>query len=141
MWMPHLEFGSTFAGLCFGGSGGQHFSLSLLLRGPRRTTEEREMQAHTENRKPEFKTSFCDRYEELLVKCQVALERWTQRREEAWQLGLRGRALGGELVRLQADFAKSYSVLQKHVKECALCEFVGKLTNENAETAEETLTH
>jgi hypothetical protein len=99
------------------------------------------MQAHTEHGKLEFKTSFCDRYEELLVKCQVALERWTQRREEAWQLGLRGRALGGELVRLQADFAKSYAVLQRHVKECPLCEFVGKLTNENSEAAEQPLTH
>jgi hypothetical protein len=99
------------------------------------------MQTHIEDRKPEFKTSFCDRYEELLVKCQLALERWTQRREEAWHLGLRGRALGGELVRLQADFAKSYAVLQRHVKECPLCEFVGRLTSENSETTEETLAH
>jgi hypothetical protein len=99
------------------------------------------MQTHTENRKPLFKTSFCDKYEELLMKCQAALERWTQRREEAWQIGLRGRALGGELVRLQADFARSYALLQKHVRECPLCEFVGKLESENSETPDEALAH
>jgi hypothetical protein len=100
------------------------------------------MQTHTEDRKPLFKTSlFCDEYEALLRRCQNALEKWTQRREEAWQMGLRGRALGGELVRLQADFAKSYAVLQKHVRECPLCEFVGRLANENAETPDEVLAH
>ncbi len=56
-------------------------------------------------------------------------------------MGLRGRALGGELVRLQADFAKSYSVLQKHVRECAMCEFMRRLASENSETPDEVLTH
>ena len=99
------------------------------------------MQTYTENGKPSFKTSFCDKYEELLMKCQVALEKWTQRREEAWHMGLRGRALGGELVRLQADFARSYAVLQRHVRECPLCEFVEKLASENSETTDEALAH
>jgi hypothetical protein len=99
------------------------------------------MQTHTEVRKPLVETSFCDEYEGLLMKCQVALERWTQRREEAWLMGLRGRALGGELVRLQADFAKSYSVLQKHVRECPMCEFVRRLASENSETPDEVLAH
>jgi hypothetical protein len=99
------------------------------------------MQTYTEVRKTPFKTSFCHEYEELLVKCQIALERWTQRREEAWEMGLRGRALGSELVRLQADFAKSYSVLQKHVHECPMCELVGRLASENSETPDEVLAH
>jgi hypothetical protein len=99
------------------------------------------MQTHTEDGKPLFKTSFCDEYEASLRRCQNALEKWTKRREEAWQIGLRGRALGGELVRLQADFAKSYAVLQKHVRECPLCEFVARLANENAETPDEVLAH
>jgi aspartyl/asparaginyl beta-hydroxylase (cupin superfamily) len=78
-----------------------------------------------------FKTAFCATYEEMLVECQKALETWARRREEAWQLGLRGKELGGELVRLQADFAKSYSRLQKHTRECSLCAFVAKISNEN----------
>jgi hypothetical protein len=99
------------------------------------------MHTHMEYGKAPFKTSFCDEYEELLTNCQHALEKWTARREEAWQSGLHGRALGGELIRLQAHFAKSYAVLQKHVRECPLCEFVAKLANENAETPDEVLTH
>jgi hypothetical protein len=100
-----------------------------------------EMQTHTDYGKPEFKTSFCEDYEELLGKCQNALETWTARREQAWDMGMRGRALGGELVRLQADFAKSYAVLQKHVRECPLCEFVSRIANQNTETADEALVH
>jgi hypothetical protein len=77
------------------------------------------------------KTVFCSRYEEMLTECQNALAAWSTRREEAWRMGLRGKELGGELVRLQADFAKSYARLQKHTRECALCDFVGKMCNES----------
>ena len=70
---------------------------------------------------------FCNRYEQLLTESQKALQIWANRREQAWQMGLRGKELGGELVRLQADFAKSYAALQKHKRECSLCEFVARL--------------
>jgi hypothetical protein len=71
-----------------------------------------------------FKPASCSSYEDLLVKCQDALAAWSGRREEAWRLGLQGKELGAELVRLQANFAKAYAHLQKHTRECALCEFV-----------------
>ncbi|MGB7438373.1 MAG: hypothetical protein WBR26_12560 [Candidatus Acidiferrum sp.] len=74
-----------------------------------------------------FKTSFCSDYEELLLQAQNALEIWTNRREQAWQIGLQGKELGAELVRLQAGFARSYARLQKHTHECPLCEFVAKI--------------
>lgn len=74
-----------------------------------------------------FKPVFCGAYEDLLAKCQDALAAWSTRREEAWRLGLQGKGLGAELVRLQAKFAKSYASLQKHTHECPLCEFVAKL--------------
>jgi hypothetical protein len=99
------------------------------------------MQMLTQEGTPPFRTSFCDEYEGLLLRCQGALQKWTQRREEAWQMGLRGRVLGAELVRLQADFAKAYAILQKHVRECPLCEFVERLACENAETPDEVLAH
>jgi hypothetical protein len=70
---------------------------------------------------------FCGRYEELLADSQKALQAWSNRREQAWQMGLRGKELGGELIRLQANFAKCYAALQKHKRECALCEFVARL--------------
>jgi hypothetical protein len=74
--------------------------------------------------------TFCNRYEKLLADCQKALQIWSNRREQAWQMGLRGKELGGELVRLQADFAKSYAVLQKHKRQCVLCEIVARLADD-----------
>jgi hypothetical protein len=79
-----------------------------------------------------FKTAFCSKYKEMLEKCQMALGKCTKRREEAWQLGLGGTELGGELMRLQADFAKSYARLQKHTRECPLCEFQSKMSSETS---------
>jgi len=83
----------------------------------------------TKNEKQSPKTVFCTQYEQLLELCQNALSSWAKRREEAWQMGLRGKELGGELVRLQAEFAKSYAILSKHTRECPLCEVVAKIVN------------
>jgi urease accessory protein UreF len=70
---------------------------------------------------------FCSKYEELLEACQEALDAWAKRREEAAQLGQHGKELGNELIRLQADFAKSYAVLRKHKQECSLCQFAANV--------------
>jgi hypothetical protein len=85
------------------------------------------METNTSKQAQESRGIFCSRYEELLAESQKTLEIWSNRREQAWQMGLRGKELGGELIRLQADFAKSYAALQKHKRECALCEFVAGL--------------
>jgi hypothetical protein len=87
----------------------------------------------TKNEKQSPKTVFCTQYEQLLELCQNALSSWAKRREEAWQMGLRGKELGGELVRLQAEFAKSYAILSKHTRECPLCKVVSKIVNNNEE--------
>jgi hypothetical protein len=89
----------------------------------------------------DFKTAFCDKYEELLLVSKQALETWANRREEAWQMGLRGKELGGELVRLQADFAKSYAQLQRHTRECPLCQFVAKIGKDNSGYSYMSSTH
>lgn len=75
------------------------------------------------------KTIFCSKYEELLQLCQHALDSWAKRREEASELGLHGKELGDELIRLQADFAKSYAVLRKHKQQCSLCQFAANVEN------------
>lgn len=95
---------------------------------------------NTEKEKRNFKTSVCSKYEELLVECQNALEVWAKRREEARQMGWHGKEIGGELVRLQAAFAKSYAVLQKHTRECPLCEFVSKIAKDNSQSPYLTVT-
>jgi hypothetical protein len=72
-------------------------------------------------------STFCTKYEELLQACQQALDSWAARREDAEQQGLYGKELGDQLMRLQADFAKSYAVLRRHKHECPLCQFAADL--------------
>jgi len=72
---------------------------------------------------------FCTEYEGMLDECQNALTTWSTRREESWRMGLRGRELGAELVRLQANFAKAYARLQKHIHECPVCAYVSTSPN------------
>jgi hypothetical protein len=74
------------------------------------------------------KTAICTEYEQLLQKCQRTLEIWRGRREEAAAAHLSGKAVGDELQRLQANYAKAYSELNKHDKQCELCRFVSKIS-------------
>jgi hypothetical protein len=74
-----------------------------------------------------FKTAVCTDYEKLLVTCKNALDRWRKRREEVLAAGLSGDKVANELLRLQADYAKAYSRLERHEHECGLCQFVSKI--------------
>ena len=62
-----------------------------------------------------FKTAVCTEYESLLIACQKALETWRKRREEITRLGSNRKEAADELLRLQADYAKGYSLLKKHL--------------------------
>ena len=77
---------------------------------------------------PLFRSSFCEQHDQLLARYQLALEAWARRREEAWHMGLRGKELNGELLRLQGEFARSYALLHKHSRECLLCRFGKKMS-------------
>lgn len=74
-----------------------------------------------------FKTAVCTDYERLLVTCKSTLDRWKKRREEVLTAGWRGDKIASELLRLQADYAKAYSRLERHEHECELCQFVSKI--------------
>jgi hypothetical protein len=74
-----------------------------------------------------YKTSFCTEYERLLCNCVTALDCWKERREEVVNRQLSGKQVGDELMRLQADYAKSYSRLEKHKDACELCRFVARM--------------
>lgn len=74
-----------------------------------------------------YKTAVCSEYELLLKECQAALEIWEQRRNEVCESHSSGKQAGAELLRLQANFAKRYAVLRRHVDECDLCQFVSKV--------------
>ena len=73
------------------------------------------------------KTAVCAEYERLLAACRNALENWRNRREEIATLHLQGKQVGDELLRLQADYAKAHSLLEKHEENCQTCRFVSKI--------------
>ena len=69
-----------------------------------------------------FKTVVCSTYERLLQRCMTTLEVWASRREEICEAGSGNKESGAELLRLQADYAKSYNDLFKHVGRCEICQ-------------------
>ena len=86
-----------------------------------------------------IKTTVCSEYQRLLEECQDALEIWNKRREEVSQSGLIKTAEGDELLRLQANFARAYAVLQHHSRDCELCELVSRIEGRDSENSWDTL--
>jgi hypothetical protein len=78
------------------------------------------------NAEPPNRTAVCNEYERLLILCQRSLESWRNQREEFIRFGLRGKKVAEELLRLQADYAKTYSRLVLHEDSCEVCRFVSK---------------
>jgi len=72
-------------------------------------------------------------YEILLKECEAALEAWDERREQIAQSHLSGKEVGDEMLRLQADYAKAYTALRKHVSKCAICQFFLRNSTEESE--------
>ncbi len=70
-----------------------------------------------------MRTAACSDYERLLEECKDALFAWKMRREEICRNGPRGKLTGDELQRLQAEYARAYSRLERHVKNCDACRF------------------
>lgn len=68
----------------------------------------------------------CGLYEKLLSDCERALEAWSARSEELRSIHLTGVAIGGELLRLQARFAKAYAALRRHSEKCEHCRLQAK---------------
>jgi hypothetical protein len=76
---------------------------------------------------PAFKTAICTDYERLLVACLNALEVWRSRREELCAANSIPKQAADELLRLQADYAKAFSRVERHEYDCELCQFVSKI--------------
>jgi hypothetical protein len=79
------------------------------------------------------KTAVCAQYEILLKECEVALQAWDERREQIAHSHLSAKEVGDELYCLQADYAKAYTTLRKHVSKCAICRFFLRSSNEEFE--------
>ena len=75
-----------------------------------------------------YKTAFCSTYERLLCACAQSLDMWRDLREEIASSGSESKEEGDELIRLQANYARAYSRLEKHRSTCELCRFVSKIS-------------
>jgi hypothetical protein len=73
------------------------------------------------------KTAICSKYQTLLYECERALSIWSEQRAEICQSRLVGKEAGDELLRLQAKYARAYTVLQNHAHNCSLCQLVSRL--------------
>jgi hypothetical protein len=82
-----------------------------------------------------IKTTVCSEYQRLLEESQGALEIWNKRRSEISQSGLIKMEEGDELLRLQANFARAYAILEHHSRDCALCELVSRIEGRDSENS------
>ena len=84
-------------------------------------------------------TAVCEQYQMLLAECQRALETWNEFRTEFCQFRFFRREAGDELLRLQANCIRAYSVLQNHERNCSLCQPTAGIKGRDSEFLSETL--
>lgn len=72
-------------------------------------------------------TMVCSEHQRLLEESQGALEIWHEHRAEICRSRLIGKEAGDELLRLQAKFARAYTVLQNHAHNCLRCQLVSRI--------------
>ena len=81
----------------------------------------------------------CTEHRRLLGECQRALEIWNEHRAEFCQFRFIAREAGDELLRLQAKYARAYTVLQNHERNCSLCQLASRIKGRDSENSLDTL--
>ncbi len=84
-------------------------------------------------------TAACPEHQRLSAECQRALEIWNERRSEFCQGHLSGKEAGDELLRLQAKYARAYTVLRNHARNCALCQLASRIEGRNSENGTQAI--
>ena len=80
-------------------------------------------------------TAVCSEHQRLLAECERALEIWNEHRAEFCQSRMSGKEAGDELLRLQANYARAYTVLQRHERNCSLCQLVSRVEGNDSENS------
>jgi hypothetical protein len=80
-------------------------------------------------------TAVCTEHQTLLRECQKALEIWNEHRAEFCQFRFKGREAGDELLRLQAKYARAYTIFQNHERNCQLASRMEQRDSENNSAA------
>ena len=76
------------------------------------------------NKQLPAETIVCSEYQRLLDACVSAREIWKKHRANIYRYRLVGKETGDELLRLQANYARAYYVLQHHAQQCPRCRSV-----------------
>jgi hypothetical protein len=84
-------------------------------------------------------TTVCTEHQRLLEECQSALEIWDEHRAEICRTPLIGKEAGDELLRLQAKYARAYTLLQNHAHNCLLCQLVARIEGCDSENNSDAL--
>jgi hypothetical protein len=84
-------------------------------------------------------TMVCSEYEKLLEGSRRSLEIWNERRAEVLRSPLIAMEAGDELVALQAKFARAYTLLQNHVRNCNLCPSAARVEGRDSENSPKIL--
>ncbi len=84
-------------------------------------------------------TSICTKYQRLGEESQRALEIWNEHRAGFCQFRFFGREAGDELLRLQAKYARAYTVLQNHERNFSLCQLVPRIEGHDSENSSDIL--
>jgi len=91
------------------------------------------------NKQLSVNTSICSEYQRLVQESRRALEIWNEHRAEFCQFRFIGREAGDELLRLQAKYARAYTVLQNHERNCSLCQLGSRIEGRDSQNSSDTL--
>ena len=91
------------------------------------------------NHQISVETPLCTEHCVLLAECQRALETWNEHRAEFCQFRFVGREAGDELLRLQAKYARAYTVLQNHERNYSLCQVASRMEGRDSEKSSDTI--
>jgi hypothetical protein len=85
------------------------------------------------------KTGICEKYQTLLEECERALASWNERRTKITKSRLVAKDAGDELLRLQAKYARAYTLLQNHSHHCTFCQLVKRLEGRKSENSSDVV--
>jgi hypothetical protein len=91
------------------------------------------------NNQISVETALCAEHQMLLAECQRALETWNEHRAEFCQFRFIERETGDELLRLQAKYARAYTLLRNHERKCPLCQLGSRMEGHDSENNSDAL--
>jgi hypothetical protein len=91
------------------------------------------------NNQLSVETAVCTEHQTLLAECQRRLEIWNEHRAEFCQFRFVSREAGDELLRLQAKYARAYTVLHNHEHNCSLCQLASRMEGRDSEKSSEAV--